>query len=263
MAIEYNLTEAQLELARWLLKKHQEGLLPESFTITWKLRDNAPAWGLIRGMGDEYHVDFSKMEPLEADGFVKTISKEKVREKKSGVNKQGIFQYGWPAHEKSRTYTLLGRLFRIDTPNSSIGASIETPPTSSPSGPFIDESLIVEIKDSSSDQFDTIRLAKYCEEINDNFERGNFSSVIFLSRAVLDHCPPIFNQSSFASVAANSKGKSFKRVALRLNESLKNIADHHIHRQISPKELLPSLPEIDFSNDLNYLLARIVEILQN
>ncbi|OGO12188.1 MAG: hypothetical protein A2Y93_10465 [Chloroflexi bacterium RBG_13_68_17] len=104
-------------------------------------------------------------------------------------------------------------------------------------------------------------MVSFCEEINDNFSRANYSSVIFLSRSILYHCPPIFQEPNFESVAAHIEGKSSRATLNRLNQSLKDIADHHIHRQISRKEVLPTAEEVDFSNDINHLLSRIVENL--
>ncbi len=111
--------------------------------------------------------------------------------------------------------------------------------------------------------FDLTRLIRYCQEINNAFEINNYHSVIFLARAILDHCPPIFGQPNFESVAAQVGGKPFSEITNRLNLSLKKIADYHIHKQISKKEVLPVEEELDFSNDLNFLLGRIVERLHN
>lgn len=113
--------------------------------------------------------------------------------------------------------------------------------------------------------FDCSRLIRYCEEINDNYEKGNYASVGFLARAIVDHVPPIFNQNSFSSVAAQIPGErhtSFKKSCDRLDKSLKNIVDRSIHKQIDAVSIPPFKEEIDFSNDLNTLLARVVEELK-
>ena len=128
---------------------------------------------------------------------------------------------------------------------------------------FIDIQIIEHLRNTTNKNFDLSRLVRYCEETNDNFRLGNYSSVIFLTRAILDHCPPIFGYKNFDNVAAQYGGSSFKSIAQRLNTSLKKIADHHIHKQIGKKEVLPVQEEIDFSNDINFLLARIVEILES
>jgi len=128
---------------------------------------------------------------------------------------------------------------------------------------FVSPDLIEQLESIEGNIFDPARLVKYCHEINDNFQRRNYYSVIFLARAILDHCPPVFGQPHFDAVVAHYKGRSFKDVAERLNSSLKKIADYHIHKQIGRKEVLPVEEELDFSPDLNFLMARIIENLHD
>jgi len=133
---------------------------------------------------------------------------------------------------------------------------------SSSSG-FINLDLINLLEKTESD-FDCSRLIRYCEEINDNYERGNYASVGFLSRAIVDHIPPIFNQKSFAGIAAQVSGErhtSFKKSCEALDKSLKNIVDRSIHKQINSADIPPFKEEINFSQDLNTVLARVVEEL--
>jgi hypothetical protein len=132
---------------------------------------------------------------------------------------------------------------------------------SSPTKPFISAELIAQLMAAHKSPLDTSRLIRYCEEIDDNYARRNYSAVVFLSRAILAHCPPAFHEANFDSVVAHIEGRSSKAILTRLSDSLKNIADHHIHRQISKKEVPPIAEEIDFSNELNHLLSRIVEML--
>jgi hypothetical protein len=47
-----------------------------------------------------------------------------------------------------------------------------------------------------------------------------------------------------------------------LNNSLRNIADAHLHVQIRQSEVLPTLQQVDFKADLDALLAEIVRILK-
>lgn len=129
---------------------------------------------------------------------------------------------------------------------------------------FISLDIITALEGTES-VFDCSRLIRYCKEINDNFERGNYSSVAFLSRAVVDHIPPIFNLDTFAKVAAQTPGKrhdSFKKSCDALDKSLKNIVDRSIHKQINSVDIPPFKEEINFSQDLNTLLARVVEELK-
>jgi AraC-like DNA-binding protein len=139
--------------------------------------------------------------------------------------------------------------------------SNEHEPSPAPKTHFIATELIDQLGQLQNPDFDLTRLLRYCEEINDNYSRGNYLSVAFLSRGLLDHCPPIFGQPSFDAVAAYAEGRSFRSVAERLNKSLKKIAEHHMHKQIGKKEMPPTLEEINFSADLSFLLGRIAENL--
>ncbi len=47
---------------------------------------------------------------------------------------------------------------------------------------------------------------------------------------------------------------------MHLKDSLKNIADHHLHTQVRDKEVLPTESQIDFKTDLDLLLSEIVRI---
>ena len=99
-------------------------------------------------------------------------------------------------------------------------------------------------------------------ELNINFSNGCYLAVTMLSRAILDHVPPIFGYGTFEEVANNYKGKSFRNSMLHLQNSLRNIADSHLHLPIRKKETLPNKTQVNFSNDLDVLLAEIVRILK-
>ena len=255
------LTDSQSELAKWLAERQASGALPDTFTVDWKLENYNPHHGTIKGIeGDQPEIGFATLVALEEAGLVKTVSKVVVPGKKSGATKTGLYQYGWPRHETSRTYTILGPL-----------ASFSSPVAQSPSAPerasqqhrhkadFISQDLIDKLGALQTTTYDLSRLVQYCKEINDNFRMQNFSAVAFLSRAILDHCPPIFGQPNFESVIAHATASSLRDIARRLDQSLKKIADHHIHKQIGKTESLPTEQEIGFSSDLNFLLGRIVE----
>jgi hypothetical protein len=108
---------------------------------------------------------------------------------------------------------------------------------------------------------DPLKLLRLCEEINDSFQSGGYLSTILLLRALLDHVPPVFGMKSFSEVANNYAGtKSFKELMQRLDSSSRKIADAHLHTQIRNKESLPNSTQVDFSNDLDVLLAEIIRI---
>jgi hypothetical protein len=256
-----NLTENQLKLANWLADQNRKGVLKDEFTVRWELSNYKPEKGKIEGIvSDQLDITFASLLALESEKLILTTHKLTKPGQKSGekkINGVKVFQYGWATHEISRTFTLLGSIFELAEQESHV--SQISPVSQNSSTYFIDQVIIEQIQHMNSINFDFSRLAKYAQEINDNFREDNYSSVIFLARAILDHCPPIFGQSNFDSVVAQYGGQSFKSTADKLNSSLKKIADFHIHKQIGRKEVLPAREEINFSNDLNFLLARIIE----
>jgi hypothetical protein len=129
---------------------------------------------------------------------------------------------------------------------------------------FISREKIKELQGIENPNFDLSKLIQYCIEINDNFYKGNYYSVIYLCRAVLDHCPPIFGFKTLNSPIAqtsNKKDASIKRTIHHLNETVKHIADYHIHKPISKKEVQISLVELNFSPSMDTLIGRIIEKL--
>ena len=127
---------------------------------------------------------------------------------------------------------------------------------------FINNVFISDLERIYHKEFDLTRLVKYCREVNENFQHGNYFSFLFVSRAILDHCPLIFGYPTFDSLCEQLPTRnSLKSVASKLNGSLKKIADHHIHKQIGSKETLPVEQEIDFKSDMNFLIRCITEHL--
>lgn len=111
-----------------------------------------------------------------------------------------------------------------------------------------------------SGNFDFSRLLKMLEELDCAFLSKNYISVILLVRAILDHVPPIFNLGTFAEVANNYGTKSFKASMLNLENSSRKIADSYLHTPIRKNESLPNDKQVNFSNDLDVLLAEIIRI---
>jgi hypothetical protein len=84
-----------------------------------------------------------------------------------------------------------------------------------------------------------------------------------LVRAILDHVPPIFGLAKFSDIANNYHGsKSFKESMKHLENSQRDIADHHLHVQIRSRESLPNKTQINFSADLDVLLSEVVRVLK-
>lgn len=120
---------------------------------------------------------------------------------------------------------------------------------------------IAELEKINSKDFDLTRLIQYCKEINDNFDRGNYLSVIGNCRSIINHIPPIFDFNTFNEVANNYGGKSFKKSMNHLNISMRSIADSYLHDTIRKKESLPNETQINFSQDLDVLIAEIIRKL--
>ncbi len=140
----------------------------------------------------------------------------------------------------------------------------ELPSNEEISGDFyVDPTRIRELQGIKNIGYDLTKLLQLLMEINSSYQNGNFFAVGLLIRALIDHVPPIFKQKSFIEVSNNYAGsKSFKESMEHLEKSSRKIADQHLHCQIRNKEILPNKTQINFSNDLDILLAEIVRILK-
>jgi hypothetical protein len=128
---------------------------------------------------------------------------------------------------------------------------------------FVSIERIEDFKKIENKSFDLTRLIKMCQELNDNFSRKNYVSVIILVRAILDHIPPIFGYRNFAEITNNAKlAKSTKASFVHLEKSSRNIADAYLHIQIRGKEILPTDKQVNFSSDIDTLLGEIIRILK-
>lgn len=128
---------------------------------------------------------------------------------------------------------------------------------------FVNESRIAELKTIQSSSFDLTRLIELCREIDFCYRHECYLAVAALTRALLDHVPPIFGFSSFTEVARNySGGKSFRDSMQHLEKSARKIGDANLHTQIRRRESLPTPTQVNFANDLDVLLAEILRILK-
>jgi hypothetical protein len=127
---------------------------------------------------------------------------------------------------------------------------------------FVDLQRINELRSIKSEQFDFAKLVRLCEELNECYSNGYYFAVSALTRAVLDHIPPIFDFDEFRDLASQYGGKSFKHCMLHLENSSRQIANTHLHSKIRGKETLPNKTQVNFSNDLDVLLAEIVRLLK-
>ncbi len=128
---------------------------------------------------------------------------------------------------------------------------------------FVDPTRITELSALSPVNFDLSRLAEMCKELNTCFSQRCYYATAMLTRSILDHIPPIFGKKSFGEVANNYGGtKSFKASMSHLDISSRSIADASLHTQIRNSETLLNETQVNFSNDLDVLLAEIIRLLK-
>jgi hypothetical protein len=125
---------------------------------------------------------------------------------------------------------------------------------------YVNPKRIEELKKCNS-TLDLSKLIKMCEELNYNFANQNYFSVAMISRAIIDHIPPIFGLKSFGEVASNIGSTSVKKNFSHLNNSMRSISDGILHSHIRKRESLPNATQVNFSQDLDLLLGEIVSFL--
>lgn len=130
-------------------------------------------------------------------------------------------------------------------------------------GVYVDHGRISELADVKSKDFDLRKLVALCEELNAAHKSGSSHSSVMLVRAIIDHVPPIFGCKNFKEVANNYSGGggSFKSSMANLDKSSRKIADRYLHTHVRKKETLPTIKQVDFSNDLDVLLSEVVRVL--
>lgn len=129
---------------------------------------------------------------------------------------------------------------------------------------YIEQSRIDELLSIKSKKYDLSKLISLCNELNQCSTIGSVIAVAGLQRTIINHVPPIFGFNDFGQVLAQYKtGKSVKKNMERLLNSMKNISDNHLHSPISNADSLPNMTQVDFSNDLDVLLAEICKILKS
>ena len=130
---------------------------------------------------------------------------------------------------------------------------------------FFDAARLEELRALKNAPFDCTRLIGMCEELNACSARGNAHAVAMLTRAIVDHVPPIFGFQSFEEVAANyggTKERSFKKAMERLDKHTKKVADRLLHGHISSSEVAPTMAEVSYAGELNHLLSEVYRRLK-
>jgi hypothetical protein len=138
----------------------------------------------------------------------------------------------------------------------------QTTATLRPTG-YISEARLNALRAIKSKAFDCTRLISMCEELDDCAKNGNVHATIFLTRAILDHIPPVFNFKTFTEVASNyGGGISFRRVTERLEKHTREIANIRLHTPIRDKETVPHFEEVNFASELESVLAELCRLLK-
>jgi len=128
---------------------------------------------------------------------------------------------------------------------------------------YISEVRLSELENIQTKEFDLTKLLQILRELNVSYINNCYITVITLTRALIDHVPPIFGCNTFAEVVNNHKGsRSFKESMEHLDKSSRKIADQYLHGQIRKKEVLPNKTQVNFKNDVDFLLSEIVRVLK-
>jgi hypothetical protein len=129
---------------------------------------------------------------------------------------------------------------------------------------FVHRTRIEDLRNLRNSKFDLKRLIRLLEELNIAFKGECYMATAMLVRAIADHVPPVFGFKTFSEVTSNYGGaKSFKGSMLHLQNSLRNIADAHLHLPIRSSETLPTEVQVDFRRDLDVLIGEIIRVLQS
>lgn len=128
---------------------------------------------------------------------------------------------------------------------------------------FVHSNRIEELRNLQTGDFDLSKLIRLCEEVNSSYNQENWFATLMLIRAIMDHIPPIFQKRNFQEIASNYSGtRSFKQSMQHLDQTARSVADGYLHIHIREKESLPNKNQVNFSPDIDALLAEVVRILR-
>ncbi|GMV23264.1 MAG: hypothetical protein AMXMBFR57_32130 [Acidimicrobiia bacterium] len=148
----------------------------------------------------------------------------------------------------------------MDRPVTGAGPAAQSPPAVFV---YVDESRIADLRAIESLDFDLRKLIAICEELNQCYRGQCYHAVAALTRALVDHVPPLFGVRAFSEVANNYAGsRSFRSSMQQLDTAARTIADRHLHTQVRNSEVLPTRVQVDFSQVVDVLLAEVIRRLQ-
>jgi hypothetical protein len=105
-------------------------------------------------------------------------------------------------------------------------------------------------------------MIRYCEELNICYRDEAYLAVVMLTRALIDHIPPLFGVANFQNVYGQNGSRSFKEHMTHLDKSLRKIADSYLHSHIRKTETLPNNTQVNFSQDIDVLIAEVCRRLK-
>lgn len=138
----------------------------------------------------------------------------------------------------------------------------ESQPIHNSTQAYIAPERIQQLRDLQQSSFDFTRLIRLCEELNGCMSQDYYIAAAMLTRAILDHVPPIFDATSFSQTIGQHGTRSFKEAMQKLDDAVRKIADGHLHTLIRQREVLPTRQQVDVGTLLDVLLAEIVRILK-
>lgn len=134
----------------------------------------------------------------------------------------------------------------------------ETLEWSGPADVFVEPSVVEQLHQCPSKNFDLAKVVRFCEELNSSYASGNYLATTLLIRALLNHVPPVFGHTTFQQVMSQSP-KSVKDLLKPLEEICRDVADLHTHSLIRHKESLPTKSQVEpFKASLEVLLHEII-----
>jgi hypothetical protein len=129
-------------------------------------------------------------------------------------------------------------------------------------GSFVEQPVIEQLRQLKSEKHDLAKVVRFCEELNSSYASGNYLATTLLIRALLNHIPPVFGQTTFLQVVSQS-GRSVKEVLKPLEEISRDVADLHTHALIRHKETLPTKNQVEpFKANLEILLHEVIARVQ-
>lgn len=124
-------------------------------------------------------------------------------------------------------------------------------------GPYISQRLIADLE-AKDTVFELDKLLALLHELNANYADQHSYACQMLLRAVLDHIPPAFAQTTFAGVVDNVSWGKTDKAYMKTLSAFRKPADDVLHRQLSTQ---PSHIEIHDLPPRSYVNALLQGVL--